>query len=366
MLFPYSTHADDYQNAIRSRYVQGGPIKILIVPGHDDTFSGAVYNNTREADLNLVVAEKLYGELARDPKLDVTVSRTSDGYIAPLTEVFKNTGAIIRFIRTHKNKTEAAIEAGLMGNFEQVAHGTATTTVAYQLYGTSMWAEQEKFDLIIHIHFNDYGSRKWSAPGEYGGFSIYVPEIGLPNAYRSKVLGTTIAERLGTILYSTNMPGELKKADRYGVIEDFELIALGANQTLSIPSILIEYGYIYEPMINSLLFDFTSTVLARSTASGVDRYVGNLLTRTNFSYIWKKDLTTSDRQNVDVLAVQFALKELGFYPPHGTDQTDCPISGIFGACTTQAVRAFQRAYGLSATGFVGAQTRAQLNSLFSK
>src|SRR3989344_5385054 len=57
------------------------PIKILIVPGHDNQFSGAVFNGVREADLNLELAKKLVSSLAEDTRLYVTIARDDSGYI---------------------------------------------------------------------------------------------------------------------------------------------------------------------------------------------------------------------------------------------------------------------------------------------
>lgn len=59
-----------------------------------------------------------------------------------------------------------------------------------------------------------------------------------------------------------------------------------------------------------------------------------------------------------VKAIQYALNKLGF----GNDGTkDC--DGIFGSGTEKAVRAFQRAKGLTADGIVGVNTRAMFKKL---
>ena len=59
---------------------------------------------------------------------------------------------------------------------------------------------------------------------------------------------------------------------------------------------------------------------------------------------------------VDVLALQQALKDLGFFPAHVT------MVPYFGQTTFASVVAYQKARGIPSTGFVGALTRAALNA----
>ena len=59
----------------------------------------------------------------------------------------------------------------------------------------------------------------------------------------------------------------------------------------------------------------------------------------------------------EVKAVQNKLRELGYY----NDEAD----GVFGPGTTEAVKSFQRDYGLSADGYVGPNTIEKLNSASS-
>jgi len=75
-------------------------------------------------------------------------------------------------------------------------------------------------------------------------------------------------------------------------------------------------------------------------------------------------MSSSQTKKTDVLSLQYALKELGYYPPTGKDRGDCPFTGVYGACTKKAVRNFQTAYGLSAVGVVGPATLKELNKLF--
>lgn len=71
---------------------------------------------------------------------------------------------------------------------------------------------------------------------------------------------------------------------------------------------------------------------------------------------FKKLLTMGSRGD-EVRMLQDKLKDLGFLA------TDIDSTGIFGKLTASAVKAFQKANGISAVGFVGPGTRAALNSM---
>ena len=58
-----------------------------------------------------------------------------------------------------------------------------------------------------------------------------------------------------------------------GMIEDQELIAVGANGSRESASLLVEFGYIYEPQfLNSNLRSAALANLARLTAEGIRDY----------------------------------------------------------------------------------------------
>lgn len=55
----------------------------------------------------------------------------------------------------------------------------------------------------------------------------------------------------------------------------------------------------------------------------------------------------------------------GDYPPSGKTMTDCPRSGVFGACTKNALVVFQNKYGITGEdGIVGNKTLKVLNGKF--
>jgi hypothetical protein len=128
------------------------------------------------------------------------------------------------------------------GDGEQVDHAVAPTDVALRLYGINRWANENDIDLVVNLHVNDAPDHGPNSPSQYTGYTVYVPDAAYGNSRTSKELGRDIATRLAALSNVSTLPGESK-----GVVEDQELIAIGANGTLNVPSVLIEYGYITEP-----------------------------------------------------------------------------------------------------------------------
>lgn len=360
---PFTSHAEVLLPAQKFQSTQ--PIKILIVPGHDNEFSGAMFNGVKEADLNLKLAEKLAAELHKNPLVAVTVSRNKDGYIAPLVDYFKNNeDQVQKFIKIKKKAMNRLIENGTIEPADQVPHADAPTKAAYQLYATNKWIDEQGFDLVIHIHFNDYGSRA-ATSGEYTGYSIYVPDTTLPNHDVSLLIGTSIGKRLHSIGNTSNALTELKKIDANGVIQDSNLIALGSNRTLSTPSILIEYAYIYEPAVSKTFFETSAKVFASATTVGLQDYLsGKQGIEKPFKYSFTSNLTVAKKPSSEVLMLQYALFNLGMFPPTGKTRSDCEFDGIFGDCTKAVVKKYQALHKITADGIIGKQGRILLNKAF--
>ncbi|MBI2097542.1 MAG: hypothetical protein HYT46_01215, partial [Candidatus Vogelbacteria bacterium] len=109
--------------------------------------------------------------------------------------------------------------------------------------------------------------------GPYRGFSIYVPEQQLPAHRLSRDLAESIKSRLLLESPVSNFPKE-----DAGVIEDQELIAVGAQGSRDSASLLIEYGYIYEtrftdPARRAAVLDR----LAFRTVEGIRNYFASAL-----------------------------------------------------------------------------------------
>ncbi|MBI3638159.1 peptidoglycan-binding protein [Candidatus Wolfebacteria bacterium] len=77
----------------------------------------------------------------------------------------------------------------------------------------------------------------------------------------------------------------------------------------------------------------------------------------DFCYNWQKNLTYGMTDDLDVKALQIALTK--------ERQYSGPITGNFYELTKEAVKNFQKEYGISAVGAVGPITRAKLNELYS-
>jgi N-acetylmuramoyl-L-alanine amidase len=345
----------------------GQKIKILVVPGHDDEYWGTEFGSVREADITVALGQHLYNYLKTDPRFDVTISRTQMGY----TDMFKNyfetqRTNIQEFIRTHVQAFSTKVQTGQVQVADGVSHNYAKPEVAIRLYGINKWANENNIDLIIHVHVNDHGDRLGGQIGKYQGISIYVPDKQYAPAPTSMALGKAIFTELMKTNKASNMPAEAA-----GVIEDQDLIAIGASDTLtSAAAALVEYGYIYEPQFRNIdIRDALTRSLAYQTFTGVETLFGttsfepkppvvNVPPDPQFSYTWTKNLQKGVGSKTDINALQTALTKAGVY--------NCGVVGTFGPCTEKGVKAFQKKYSIAQLGNVGPQTRAKLNQLFSR
>lgn len=347
------------------KYQNGGIVEVLLVPGHDNYNSGAVFRGQREADMNLILAEKLARELSSDPNVFVTVSRDTNGYYPPLAKYLEeNREEIFEFIDDSKKETSKFLEKNDIEVPVGVTHNNAPSEVAFTLYGINHWVAEESFDMVIHIHFNDDTSHWGNNMGGYGGFTIYVPEENLLNSDKSIPLAQEIGREMRKTFFASNLPIERDRADEFGLVPDFKLIALGSNRTLETPSVLVEYSYIYEPHVSPEFLGLSTDTMARATAKGVFNVLSGVGEWKNLYHVWKKPLSLGTKTDIDTLALQFGLKELGFYPPKNHDRENCPFTGIYGPCTQKAVKEFQRASGLEADGFAGPKTLGVMNGVF--
>ena len=245
------------------------PIKILLVPGHDDEVWGAQYGNLKEADMNLSLATELYNILKKDGRLKVYITRDEAGYTKEFEDYFaSHQDDISDFIETSKAKREEQIANGDFIQKENTPHINASEEVALKLYGMNKWANENQVDAMIHIHFNDYPRHsKWTR-GKYKGFAVYMPEDQMVNSSSSQELAENIFLQLKK-KYITSTYEE----EKGGLIQDQNLIALGSNNTLlaSVRSVLIEYGYIYRFRNKSSRLQAYET-MAELTALGIKNY----------------------------------------------------------------------------------------------
>ncbi|MFH0806267.1 MAG: N-acetylmuramoyl-L-alanine amidase [Candidatus Brennerbacteria bacterium] len=228
---------------LHAKYEMQAPINVLVVPGHDDEFWGTEYRGLREADITLELAGMVRDSFAGDPRFSVTITREGGGYTEEFVGHFDVYSSLIWEFRDYARTVFAsAVLRGDVVPKTENFHGFASSEIARRLYGVNMWANDHRVDVVLHVHFNDYPRARQARAGKYKGFSIYIPESQFPNARASRVIAEKVVERLRTALPISNYPQEAA-----GVVEDQELIAVGSYGSLYPASLLIEYGYIYEP-----------------------------------------------------------------------------------------------------------------------
>ncbi len=339
----------------------GEKIKILIVPGHDDEYTGTGFSDYSEDDLNLEISDTLYTLLSSEPAFQVERTRTQTGYTPEFVNYFGTERlAVEEFRKAARENYQTQLASGFVaeqGN--QVFHNNAQPEVAYRLAAINKYANDKDFDMVLHLHINDSGGRLAGVPGKYTGFTIYIPERQFSNSAASRSLATSLNQALSKVLTTSNHPGE-----SVGITEDRELIAIGSNNSLQSGAVLIEYGYIYEPQYTTPLVRTAAlNAYARETYRGIMNFFGVQPKMAIAPQPLTNDLTKGMVNNPSVLSLQTVLSRLGFYPPLGQTLSTCAVAGNFGPCTERAVKAFQASRGLSQVGRVGPQTRAAINSL---
>jgi N-acetylmuramoyl-L-alanine amidase len=341
------------------------PIRIIIVPGHDNNSGGTEFKGVREADMNLELAQDLSAMFADDKEFEIILIRDKNGYNPAFSQFLVSQKDVISgFLNRKKSEMGQLVDEGLISsNLGGVYHNSVDSETATRLYGVNLWANQSYADLVLSIHFNDYAGRPKSAPGEYEGFAVYVPEGQYSNSKASQAVAQKIFNHLNNYYARSNLP----KEDR-GIVSDQELIAVGAFNTLDPAGILIEYGYIYEPrFLDAKVRSLAIKDLAYQTYLGLnDFFKTDRFASLPPSVLLVPELTSVEsgtKWSPAVLSLQAALATKLFYPPAGKDKHDCPISGNFLSCTEKALVAFQLANGLKAEfGGIGPETLRLLTS----
>ena len=345
----------------------GGKIKILIVPGHDNDSFGTTFNGVREADMTVFLGEELFRLFSLASEYEPVLVRDRSGYTPAFKDYFARDAASIRVFALGKKKIMYDLEkTGQVHRAESVVRGAALSEVVFRLYAINKWANENRVDIVLHLHFNDYPGRIPHRSGRYEGFSFYIPDSQYSNARASRAVAESLLLQLATFYSESNLPFE-----NGGIVPDQELIAIGAYNTLDPASVLIEYGYIYETRFQdaSIRAAFMKE-LALQTYIGVNRFFGKFeeaFRRYPTSFLpheWRVPLAEGQYRNPSVLSLQAALFLEGVYPPGG-DKRACPITGSFGPCTRRAVAMFQQKYGIApVTGHAGAATLAKLNERY--
>ncbi|KKU52726.1 MAG: hypothetical protein A3G60_01490 [Candidatus Ryanbacteria bacterium RIFCSPLOWO2_12_FULL_47_9c] len=372
-VFPVTITPEDLHRTYTSRSQK---IRVLIVPGHDNEYSGGYYRGIREADLNLVLAKELYDQFEPDERFSVFTARdfTTGAYTPEFENFFKNQESTIRKFRDNlRSNMKLFVAHGTIQRNTPIDRNPVNNIVSLRLYGINKWANDNDIDIVFHVHFNDYPGRSANRPGKYSGFAVYAPE----NQYGNAMASVDVARTLYTQLARNFSPSDLP-IEQGGFLQDQELIAVGSNASRNGVSLLVEYGYIYEPQfVNVETRGPIIKELAFHTYRGIDNYFKkrlytDALETTLLPFNWSTVLRKGMAGSRAVLALQAALKGEGLYPPLSETSRTCPINGNFGPCTENAVRLFQERYfadvlapyGLAqGTGVVGPSTLSLLNKL---
>ena len=356
-------------------------IKILIVPGHDNNSFGAQFKEIKESQMNAELGQELFEFFQKDDKFEAYATRVKNGdYSQWFSDYFEsNKEEVAKFREDSRRQMRQAIEQGMPANDNQVYHNSAADNDSLRLYAINKWANENNIEVVFHIHFNDYPGRKWDKLGEYSGFSIYVPEYQLPNHRASSELAKPLKNQLEKYFAKSDLP-----AESFALIEDQELIAVGSNASRDGVSVLAEYGYIYESQFaNRETREVMLKELAYQTYVGIKNFFGgNDLTAGNYEttllpHTWNNPLKKGVvSESKDILHLQMALHKERLYPPENKTFNDCPISGVFGNCTFEAVKKFQEKHAAEileendkiekASGFAGPKTLARLNEIYGE
>lgn len=306
--------------------------------------------------------------LENNPHYQVFIARDNKAWSTEFVNYYQNNWAdIIEWRSLLKEEFSRLVVMGqIVKTYSAVVHNDAPNEVATRLYGLNKWANENDIDITINIHFNDNIRPNTRRPGEYSGFAIYVPASQYGNSEATKTLADSLFKRLAKYNPVSNLPGEST-----GIIDEPELIAVGANNSADTASVLIEYGYIYESQFqNKEVRTLALKDLAFQTYLGLEDFFnsdnvdvvksyGTLLIPHQWS-----NLVGNRSVPLDIFALQTALIFDEVYPPSNKTKNDCARTGVIGPCTRTAINTFQAKYGIRGEdGRVGPQTVKALNQL---
>ncbi len=255
---------DKYQN------IGGEKVKILLVPGHDLKSGGAEIDGLKEREIVVKVAEALNQLLEDDHRIKVVQIRDSEKWNPDFKKYLssRNVKKVVGWIEASKKKFNSKkVNREIFDNVV-VYHNTVNTRTRDRLYAINKFANDNNFDLVLNLHFNDYPNR---IVGEekYRGFAIYIPDQAYKNSANSEAIAKSVFNSLLKVNTVSNLPGE-----NTGVVYDPELIAVGAYNTLKAPSLLIEYAYLHELLnLTETEWEEKITALAVATYEGLQNFL---------------------------------------------------------------------------------------------
>lgn len=344
-------------------------VRVLIVPGHDMDSGGTSFSGIYERDLAVTLGEELRQLLAQDGRFEVRMTRDVSGWDPEIAGYIDgNAAAIAAWRDAARAEMHGRIADGEIERPDSaVGHNTASDDVSVQLYGITKWANENEIDLMVHLHFND-AERPWNAAAPFSGVAVYVPDPVYGNAVATRPIAESVFRRLSAFDPVSDLPGEST-----GIVDEPRLIAVGMNDTAVMPSMLIEYGYIYEyRFIEPSLREAYMKELAYQTYRGLRDAYGNPIAddpaaaygTTVLPHHWPEPSEDRDWTPLDILATQSVLILRGTFPKE-IDGRACARTGTLDACTEEALSAFRTGWGVVEDGgaAIGPVTAAGLNAL---
>lgn len=211
---------------------------ILVVAGHTAKTKGAVFGDTTEYELTYDLMNKVKVDL-EGLGFNVTVSHNQGDYSYRFSTYFtENKDQILQYRKDKLDAFHKQYPLGVVTN--DTDHNLASDAGVAQLYGINKWVNENNIDAVVHLHFNDYPGRLDTVPGKHTGFAIFIPLKTNDNF----VLSYNLAKKVESRLLEHSSRSTLT-SESAGVLES-ELIAVGQANSVQIPAILIENGYIYE------------------------------------------------------------------------------------------------------------------------
>ena len=229
--------------------------KIALIAGHDYRASsgGASGIAGKESEINLKIALRLEDYLESQKFAEVFVNRRK----------LKYDPGLISYIQNKSDKK------------------TGGKNISYYriLTETANYLNENKLDIIVNIHMNDV-NEKFKNRRNFEGFCIYYSTDNA-DAKHSKLLAECISSSLKKHKFKiSNNSKELG-----GVLRCSDWVLVGNHRIkLMEPSILIEYGYVYEKKFRK---SETHDYVAYCTNEGIKEYYKKVDEETPKSVITK-------------------------------------------------------------------------------
>lgn len=208
-----------------SRQLGLGVARVVIDPGHGGHDPGAKVRGLTEADLTLDIALRLEKLLAKQPGVEVVLTRRTDSYV-PLEErtAIANRAEADLFLSIHANASDAASARGIETYFLNFAPNSDAEAVAARENATSGKTMRNLPDIVKAIALNDKidESRDFASMVQAEMYAKLrksnrtVRSLGVKQAPFMVLIGATMPSILAEVSFITNkQEGALLKTEKY-------------------------------------------------------------------------------------------------------------------------------------------------------